>query len=322
MRKQDRRTGIALLLCLMLSLQMCLPPASVLAETAIDYTAEGYSGTYDGQLHSITVNVTTPDVSVFYYDSEKKEYSSQQPSFTDVGTYTVKFMLQGDGYTPVEDSATVTITEGTIPYNVEGFYGPYDGKSHSITVIPPADATVTYATTADGLYGSDNPSFSAVGEYTVYFKIEKANYTTVNSSATVKIDNKINYDVEGFDVEYDGEPHSISLDIRTEGVKVTYATSEDGPYREKNPEFIAIGQYTVFYMLEKSGYYTEEGAVTVEIKPIDISSEIEAALPSVFTWTGKPVQFNPPTDKIKEWSIVYRLGDGYLDSAPSGVDDQ
>lgn len=68
MKKHDRRTGIALLMCLLLSLQMCLPPSAVLAVDngnqdgvteplqEITYTASGYSGEYDGNLHSISVS--------------------------------------------------------------------------------------------------------------------------------------------------------------------------------------------------------------------------------------------------------------------------
>ena len=106
MKKHNRRTGIALLLCLVLSLQMCLPPSAVLAEEngnqdgateelpEIDYSVGDYDGTYDGQPHSITLTVSTPDVTVSYASSENSTYTAANPSFTEVGSYTVYFRLE------------------------------------------------------------------------------------------------------------------------------------------------------------------------------------------------------------------------------------
>ena len=58
-----------------------------------------------------------------------------------------------------------------------------------MSVTNPEGAAVTYST--DGItYGSDNPSFSNEGTYTVYYRITKDNYTTVEGSKTVTINKK------------------------------------------------------------------------------------------------------------------------------------
>ena len=88
-----------------------------------------------------------------------------------------------------------------------------------------------------------------------------------------------------------------------------YATAYEGPYGETNPSFTEAGMYVVYYRLEKQGYKSEEGSVTVEIHAIDISDDVKATLPGSFTCTGAPVQFNLPTDKIQEWSVEYYQGD-------------
>ena len=329
MKKYDGRRGIALLLCLLLCLQMCLPPTAVLAEDSqqnIEYTASGYSGTYDGKPHSISVNVTTPEgATVSYAYPVNSEYSSTNPSFTDAGNYPVAYMIEKESYETKTGTTTVSIQKADISDKVEATLpGSFTYTGNPVQFALSYDCIDTWEIDYLNADGQSISAPSEAGSYTAKIIGSGTNHTATifHSFTIVEPEKEIDYDVEGFDVEYDGKPHSISLNIHTEGVTATYATSEDGPYSEKNPEFIAIGTYVVFYKLEKSGYSTKEGSVTVAIKPINISDEIEATLPSSFTWTGKPVQFNPPTDKIKEWSIVYRLGDGYLDSAPSEVDDQ
>lgn len=58
-----------------------------------------------------------------------------------------------------------------------------------MNVSKPNGTTVTYS--ADGKnYGSDNPSFTNVGTYTVYYRIMKNNYDTIEASKTVTINKK------------------------------------------------------------------------------------------------------------------------------------
>ena len=80
---------------------------------------------------------------------------------------------------------------GTIQYTSEGYEGTYDGQGHSITVdvSDPTDVTITYSTDEgdNKTYSPTNPTFKNAGEHTVYYKIEKSDYTTITGSQTVKI---------------------------------------------------------------------------------------------------------------------------------------
>ena len=103
---------------------------------------------------------------------------------------TVTATKNADGTITV--SYTFPVTEmGTVTHEASGFYGNYDGMAHGITVTvsDPADVTISYST--DGTnYSTDNPTFVDAGSYTVYYKIEKANYTTVTDSKSVAIAQK------------------------------------------------------------------------------------------------------------------------------------
>ncbi len=83
------------------------------AKEEIQYTAEDYTGVYDKQSHSITLNVSTSDVTIMYSTSADGEYSTEKPTFTDAGTYTVYYLIEKENCDPVSGSATVTITQCT-----------------------------------------------------------------------------------------------------------------------------------------------------------------------------------------------------------------
>lgn len=64
----------------------------------------------------------------------------------------------------------------------------YDGKPHTVTVTADG-AKISYSADAGNYktYGSTAPTFTDVGEYTVYYKAVKANHDDVTGSVMVKI---------------------------------------------------------------------------------------------------------------------------------------
>ena len=106
------------------------------------------------------------------------------------GTFKIKVETLADGiYASGEKTITLTVNNGTIEYKAADYAGTYDGQAHSISVTAPEGASVTYST--DGVsYGNDTLSFTDAGIYTVYYRITKANYDTVNGSKDVTINKK------------------------------------------------------------------------------------------------------------------------------------
>ena len=111
---------------------------------------------------------------------------------THTGTFKIKVSTAANGiFAAGEKTVTLTVDNGTIRYTATDYSTTYDGKPHSISVsvTNPEGTAVTYST--DGVtYGSDNPSFSNEGTYTVYYRITKDNYTTVEASKIVTINKK------------------------------------------------------------------------------------------------------------------------------------
>ena len=111
---------------------------------------------------------------------------------TQTGTFKIKVSTVANGiFAAGEKTVTLTVDNGTILYTATDYSTTYDGQPHSISVsvTNPEGTDVTYST--DGVtYGSDNPSFSNEGTHTVYYRITKDNYTTVEASKTVTINKK------------------------------------------------------------------------------------------------------------------------------------
>ena len=235
-------------------------------------TAQGYTGVYDSQPHSITVKADTG--ATITYSTNGTEYSNNNPTYTDVGEYTVYYKVVKNNYETVTGSKTVKITPAQLTgVTAQGYTGAYDSQPHSITVTADEGATITYSTTSDGNYSEENLTYTGVGEYTVYYKVEKKNYETVTGSETVKITPAELTEVtaSGYTGVYDGLPHAITV-TADEGATITYSTTSDENYSEENPTYTDVGEYTVYYKVEKDNYNPVTGTLTVEITPATLTA--------------------------------------------------
>lgn len=103
--------------------------------TMTDVSAQGYSGTYDGLAHGITVN--TPAGATVSYKVGGGAYSTENPTFKDVGTYTVSYKVSVMNYADVEGTAEVQITKAPLTVTA---------NDHSIEYgEAPANNGVTYS---------------------------------------------------------------------------------------------------------------------------------------------------------------------------------
>ena len=100
-----------LALCLMMTL---MSAGALAADSNSGFSASSYTGEYDGEYHSITLNFTPGDFAVLYSKDGKTSWVEDKPAFKDVGTYTVDVgILKGNDEIEPVCSATVTITKGT-----------------------------------------------------------------------------------------------------------------------------------------------------------------------------------------------------------------
>ena len=147
---------------------------------------------YDGAAH-VSATATIPEGMTVTYTCNGQTYYGV-PSFTEVGTYEVSYVISAENYNDVTGSYTFTIKDGTIEASSTGYHGTYDGDPHSITVtVTKPEGTTTYYRTSEdkstdaSVWSTEKPTFTNAGTYTVYWKVEKAGYTTVAGSNTITI---------------------------------------------------------------------------------------------------------------------------------------
>ncbi len=214
----------------------------------------GFSGTYDGTAHTVSVSGTKTGDTVLY-STDGYNYSTSAPTITNVGSLTVYVKVSRNAYNDWTGSATVTITTATFSgITVTGFDGNYDEKAHSVTVSGvPAGATLLYST--DGLtYTEAKPTFTAPGSYSVFVRVKKDNYKNFNASTTVTIYALANTDIKvvPFLGKADGENHNVTVLGTKAGDTVTY--SVNGGAYVSEPTITAEGIYEVTVKVERAYY--------------------------------------------------------------------
>lgn len=106
-----------------------------------------------------------------------------------------------------------------IKYVSQGFFGNYDGESHSISVIPTdSKAIVSYKGENATEYSATNPSYYAPGTYKVNYKITCEGYEDVEGNEIVVIA-KPNVIITSNHISYDNVSKSSILSI--EGIEAT-----------------------------------------------------------------------------------------------------
>ena len=158
-------------------------------------TAEGYSGTYDGNTHGITVKAL--DGATVKYGTTADDYDlDASPAYRDAGTYTVYYKVTMPGFTTVTNSATVIIEKasGTISFDTatpkEALHAAAADNTFTQEVTKTGDGTVTY-TISDNTSGATidastgKVTFTQAGSVTITATVaDGTNYTYATTTAT------------------------------------------------------------------------------------------------------------------------------------------
>ncbi len=243
---------------------------------------ENYSGIYDAAPHSITVtNTQTGDV-VYYSTDGGETWFEDNPTYTDVGEYTVYVKVENLNYEDRFDSGTVTITAKSVTVTAESDTKVYNGDVQTVT---------GYKAPVGLLSGHELSGISAsgsgknVGEYPVTFTgtpvimdgivdvTENYDVTLVEGKLTITPSTGEDLNITGYTGEYDAQSHSIVVVNVIDGDTVYYSTDGED-WLEYNPEYVYVGEYLVYVKVTNSNYNDRTGSGTVEItaRPIEITA--------------------------------------------------
>jgi len=101
----------------------------------------------------------------------------------------------------------------------------------------------------------------------------------------------------GYEGIYDGKPHGITVDCKTDGATILYST--DGKtYSTKKPEYTNVGTYVTYYKVEKDGYTTTTGSAVVKIKEAMIEFDADDCI-TFYDGKKHGIDLNVKTDDCK-----------------------
>ena len=156
-------------------------------------TAEGFSGTYDGTAHGITV--TAPEGATVKYGTAEGTYDlTASPTYTDAGTYTVYYQVTKQEYTTVTGSAVVAIAKaaGTISFATPSIPKTFGDEAFTNPLTKTGDGKVGYLSSNTAVAEVDattgEVTIKGSGEATIAaLVIDGTNYTYATPKATYTI---------------------------------------------------------------------------------------------------------------------------------------
>ena len=156
------------------------------------------------------------------------------------------------------------------PLEIFGIVAPdvqvrYDGLAHTVNVYNTLDGdTVYYSDSPNGAWNTQAPTFSLPAEYVIYYKVERAGYADLVSSARLTITRGILQGINADDATfiYDGDPHGVAIVGVNDGDTVEF--SLDGESFERDCAVVAVGEYTVYYRVSNEyADFSDECRLTV-----------------------------------------------------------
>ena len=259
-----------------------------------------------------------------------------QDAPVDAGEYRASITLQPTDGTPATVTASVTYTIQTAAMDISAvdWEGVYDGGEHAITVTvnAPEGTQIAYRTADSGEYDlTENPTFTEAGTYTVYYRVTKANYTAVEDSSTVQIDNatltRVNVIPLG-DLTYTGEEqtqivHTEADSVNSQPVTFAYSRTLDGPFGDMPTVTNVSDSGTFYYKASAPNHDDFTGEFTVTVKKCAIL-EVVTPTPAAVTYAPNRTLADvvlPTNWAWEDGSIIPTVGNAGYNAALSVEDD-
>ena len=136
----------------------------------LNVTANEYTGTYDGNAHSISV---ISEGNTITYSTDNLTFNSTKPEYKNVGTYTVYYKVTKPGYKTVTGSKQVVINkaDGSVvaPTAKTGLKCSTTDQT-LINAGSSTTGTIQYKLN-NGSYSNNVPVAKTAGTYTIYYKV-------------------------------------------------------------------------------------------------------------------------------------------------------
>ena len=229
-------------------------------------------------------------------------WSSEIPTATNAGEYTVYYKVLGDdSHSDLIDDEkqqlTVTIAKAdaqvTAPTAKTGL--TYNGESQALIVAGSAvGATIEYKL-GDGEWTINIPAATDAGEYTVIYRaVSAANYNVVDTEQQLtvtiaKADVQVTAPTAKTGLKYNGESQALIVAGSAVGATIEYKLG-DAEWSTDIPTATDAGEYTVIYkIIAAANYNVVDGENKFTITIAKIADSIDFSLDNVTVRCGDSV---------------------------------
>ena len=229
---------------------------------------------------------------------------------TKEGSTTLTISTKGSKNYNAGKAAYVAITaKGTLrSYTVAGYNGVYDSKEHGI-VVTSSGSTITYS--KDGTnYTNENPKYTDVGEYIVYYKIETEGYNDITGTAKVVITKAAGTVVAPTSktLTYTGTSQTLINRGSSSTGSIRYKLN-DGSYSENLPQATNAGTYTVYYKVVGDSNHKDVVESSIKVTIEKATGQVTAPTAKTLAYTGS-VQTLINAGSSSTGTIQYKLDNG------------
>lgn len=288
-------------------------------ENAISYDVINGRFVYDGNASNGGARVVANDPStatVTYYNEATGQWQSTVPTFTNVGTYTVKFRISANGYTDiqVDDRLTVTVVKVSNHLTLHSSTPKIDANitasgniiyGTGITTIyykSTYPGTVTAVTEPNGVasvnISGDKITITPlqVGDCNIKFTIAETDNTAAGIAEYYYVvkSGSVTSTTQNGEYKYDYQAHgaSVTTNPSDSTIKYTWDGKADinSPSTNRMPQFTDVGTYTIAYEASKTNFSSTYGSVQLKITPRNISGFRASLSATQFDYKGVKIE--------------------------------
>ena len=247
----------------------------------MNITSSGFSGTYDKEAHGITIS-NVPTNSTITYSLDGTNYSSEEITYKNAGTYTLYFRIENMNYNTFEGNENIIISKSEVKISgIKALDKVYDGSTNvtldysevSFNGLIEGDSLTI---TGEGSF--DNPNYGSNKTVSItnlvlggtsinnYCLAESGNQETTTASITK---DQMNIEVTGYTGTYDKNSHKITITNTPKNSTIKYSLDNEN-YSTNELEFTNAGTYAVYYIVECENYETVSGNTQVIINKKEV----------------------------------------------------
>lgn len=250
---------------------------------------------YTGKAQALIQAGSTKDGTMLYSLSQNEGYSETIPTATEVGKYSVYYMVQGDSnhFDSSIASLTVNITKGKPEFDIlpEAISGlVYNGSSQAL--ISPGSAkncTVTYSFDKNSGYTANIPEATEAGTYNIYCKATgSGNYGSSDVITIKAVISKADPTITALPkaltgLVYNGSAQKLITAGSVQNAVFNYSLEASGSYDSAIPTAVNAGDYTVYYKAIGQSNYNDSSVSSVNVT---VSKAIPKLSVSIDSWAA------------------------------------